>query len=561
MLKADSRALEQSVNQNVLNIRSLELNYYTSFYITIGAQSALIGGFAYNAMTQISFNNYIFGDPYSDDPNIQYSQDTGTGLKPLSTNPAVIVFWVQLFQSCFYVSTASCLAFAIYCIYVTLIMQVFGSGLALLGPIGSMARATKGLKSEMALTFKIYNLMLLTFGISSFFSFWLVMDIVAAVISSFLTIFIYAKSFVDCWRIYKNFAFDIQKLEVILDTFEDDYDPDDDDYNNNGVISNNNKKPTRRQSMLGSIKNAFNGFFQTEEPLNNLTQSEIDQNLLYYTKLLNNFNESFNNDEINIKTNRKVIDEIIEQCNEYINSMEANETTSNDNLKNLTKLKKLLDLKIALREHFDRYGLLRKELRTSDKDQKIIGTGDVKKDKDYSQIVFVGLWKASDAIEYSASLLTYNNDNGDGEHKFHKDIVEKITRNKSPTVTPIQLKKFELITQPAEERLQEVQRIEENEYEEGRYYFDLREINPKEIREFWKPKPKNDQAKKGDHHHPTIEEQPSKEEQPIKEEQYFLRFHLPSKATEQDLKKWEGNVAKYCFKVNGKNVYEFSKSN
>ena len=557
MLKADSRALEQSVNQNVLNIRSLELNYYTSFYITIGAQSALIGGFAYNAMTQISFNNYIFGDPYSDDPNIQYSQDTGTGLKPLSTNPKVIVFWVQFFQSFFYVSTALCLASAIYCIYVTLIMQVFGSGLALLGPIGSMARATKGLKSEMTLTFKIYNVMLLTFGISSFFSFWLVMDIVAAVISSFLTILIYAKSFTDCWRIYKNFAFDIQKLEVVLDTFEDDYDPDDDDYNN-GVVSNNNKKPTRRQSMLGSIKNAFNGFFQAEEPLNNLTQSEIDQNLLHYTKLLNSFNESFNNDEINIQTNRKVTDEIIEQCNEYINSMEADETTSNENLKNVTKLKKLLDLKIALKEHFDRYGLLRKELRTSDKDQKIIGTGDVKKDKDYTQIVFVGLWKASDAVEYSASLLTYNNDNGDGEHKLNKDIVEKITRNKSPSVTPIQLKKFELITQPAEERLQEVQRIEENEYEEGRYYFDLREVNPKEIREFWKPKPKNDQAKKADQ--PTIEEQPNIEEQPIKEEQYFLRFHLPSKATEQDLKKWEGNVAKYCFKVNGKNVYEFSKT-
>jgi len=557
MLKADTRALEQNVNQNVLNIRSLELNYYTSFYITIGAQSALIGGFAYNAMTQISFNNYIFGDPYSDDPNIQYSQDTGTGLKPLSTNPKVIVFWVQLFQSFFYVSTALCLASAIYCIYVTLIMQVFGSGLALLGPIGSMARATKGLKSEMTLTFTIYNVMLLTFGISSFFSFWLVMDIVAAVISSFLTILIYAKSFVDCWRIYKNFAFDIQKLEVVLDTFEDDYDPDDDDYNNGIVV--NNTKPTRRQSMLGSIKNALNGFFQTEEPLNNLTQSEIDQNLLHYTKLLDSFNESFNNDEINIKTNRKVTDEIIEQCNEYINTMEADETTSNENLKNLTKLKKLLDLKIALREHFDRYGLLRKELRTSDKDQKVIGAADVKKEKDYSQVVFVGLWKASDAIEYSASLLTYNNDNGDGEHKLNKDVVEKITRNKSPSVTPIQLKKFELITQPAEERLQEVQRIEENEYEEGRYYFDLKEVNPKELREFWQPKenPKKDQATKGDQ--ATKEDQPMNGEQPIKEEQYFLRFHLPSTATEQDLKKWEGNVAKYCFKVNGKNVYEFKK--
>lgn len=531
MLQADTRALEQNVNQNILNIRNLELGYYTNFYITIGTQSALIGGFAYNSMTQVTFNNYIFGNPFSDDPNQQYTEDAGHGgYKPLSTNPFVILRWVQIFQAGFYICSATCLASSIYCILITLMMQVFGSGLALLGPIGSMTRATRGLKKEMVTTFRVYNVMLVSFGLGSFFSFWLVMDIVAAVISSFVSLVIYTISFYDFLRIYKNFEYDMTTPEVELDAFEEDHDPDDDEFN-----SDIEMRKKRQQSILGSIKNALNGLFQSDEffKSNNYSESEQEQNLILYIKMLDGFDEAFNNEEINTITNQKVTDEIIDQCNNYLKEMEVIEETNENKstIEKIEKLKKDLSLKMALKKHFDRYGLLRKELRSVEKHQVVSDTIDLKvqktvilqkKIKDYSQAVYVGLWKSSEA----PSLLTYNQDDGDGEKLFHNDIKDKIVKHRSPSAVPIQLKKFELKLQPAIERLQKIQRIED---QEGRYYFDIRELSSEEQRSYG--------------------QESSVQTLAVQDEQYFLRFHLPSSATEHDLVRWEKKIAQHCFAV------------
>jgi len=385
MLKADTQLLEQNINQNVLNIRNLELGYYNSFYITIGAQSALIGGFAYNAMTQITFNNYIFGNPIinTDDTFVQYSTNTGQGLKPLSTNPKVIVVWIQIFQSFFYISTAICLAAAIYCIFVSLILQVFGSGLALLGPIGSMAKATKGLKSEMFKTFVVYNIMLISFGISSFFSFWLVMDIVAAVISSVVTVIVYVVSIVYSIRIYRNFGYDIRAPEIYLNAFDDDYDPDDEDDTNNGVLMTKNRKASRTGSLLDSMKNAISTLFN-KEGLNETASSS------------------------------STLSPIVENDDEKINNL-AN-------------------------SFFIIHGTLKKELRSTDK-------AVIDKVQDYSQIAYVGLWKGLDTKECPSSLLTYTYDKNDikiedinkinisrkilhAKNKFVIDLQEKIAKNK-----------------------------------------------------------------------------------------------------------------------------------
>lgn len=533
MLQADTRALEQNVNQNVLNIRNLELNYYNSFYITIGAQSALIGGFAYNAMTQVTFNNYIFGDPFNDDPSAQYSQNIGNGFKPLSSNPKVIVFWLQFFQSLFYICSAVCLAAAIYCIFITLILQVFGSGLALLGPVGSMAKATKGLKKEMFLTFCVYNVMLISFGLCSFFSFWLVMDIAAAVISSVVTIIVYALSYRDSLRIYDSFKFDMREPEIHLDAFEDDYDPDDDEYDNGLMLSTRKRKDKR--SVLGSVKNVFAGLFSSDESKevkiksSDYIESEEDLKLSTLIKVLEGFDEAFNNEEINMKTNKKVVDEITDTCTNFLKEMEQVHVVEPEVKRQLLAFKKTVDLKVAVKKHFVRYGQLKKELRVLDKNNNVISETDktvLKKTKDYSQYVFVGLWKGSDSKDFPASLLTYNKDDG-GLKLFEKDVFEKIDMNKSPSVVPIQLRKYELKLQPLEERLQKIKRIED---QEGRYYFDLRELTPEEQKSIKENKPRP--AAEGD--------------------QYFLRFHLPATATEHDLVRWEKCLATYCYLVDNR---------
>jgi hypothetical protein len=55
MLRANQRALIQNTNTALLAIRSAELNYYSSFYLTFGGQAAIVGGFAYGSLTQIHF--------------------------------------------------------------------------------------------------------------------------------------------------------------------------------------------------------------------------------------------------------------------------------------------------------------------------------------------------------------------------------------------------------------------------------------------------------------------------------------------------------------------------
>jgi hypothetical protein len=57
-------ALLQNTNQQLLNIRQAELNYYSSFYWTFGGQATLIGGFLYSGLNQIHFPE-----------NVQYSPE------------------------------------------------------------------------------------------------------------------------------------------------------------------------------------------------------------------------------------------------------------------------------------------------------------------------------------------------------------------------------------------------------------------------------------------------------------------------------------------------------
>jgi hypothetical protein len=53
MQKALQSALVQNTNQGLVQIRNVEINYYTSFYCAFGCQADIIIGFAYSALTQI----------------------------------------------------------------------------------------------------------------------------------------------------------------------------------------------------------------------------------------------------------------------------------------------------------------------------------------------------------------------------------------------------------------------------------------------------------------------------------------------------------------------------
>ena len=148
MIHANQRALMQQTNLGLINIRQQELNYYNNFYSQFGGQAAIIGGFTYGALTQ---GNIFYGFP--DSPNV---------------HTILLYLW--------WIPCTICILSAVHVIFTTILLQILGPGLALTGPIGSMARANKGLHAEMVQVFIAYVVMLVSFACSVLAALWLMMD-------------------------------------------------------------------------------------------------------------------------------------------------------------------------------------------------------------------------------------------------------------------------------------------------------------------------------------------------------------------------------------------------
>ncbi len=115
MYKAKQEQLIQQTNQGLINIRQTEINYHINVNATLGGQAALIGGFTYGKfLTDFE-----------------------------STRP-----WAHHTQTAYYVCASITVASAILVIILTMLTHVMAPGLALNGPVGSMAKATEGLKAE-----------------------------------------------------------------------------------------------------------------------------------------------------------------------------------------------------------------------------------------------------------------------------------------------------------------------------------------------------------------------------------------------------------------------------
>ena len=138
----------QQTNIGLVNIRQLELNYYNNFYSQFGQQAAIIGGFSYGALTQ---GNIFYGFP--DSPRV---------------HAMLLYMW--------WISATTCILAAVHVIFTTILLMILGPGLALTGPIGSMARANKGLHAEMVQVFVAYMVMLISFALSVLSAIWLMMD-------------------------------------------------------------------------------------------------------------------------------------------------------------------------------------------------------------------------------------------------------------------------------------------------------------------------------------------------------------------------------------------------
>ncbi len=241
MYKASQEALFQATNQQLVSIRQSEIQYYTNVNVAIGTQAALIGGFTYGIFTQ-------------NQPNEDHS-------------------YAKRCMTGYYIASAITIACAVHVIINTMLLQVMGPGLALNGPIGSMARAAEGMKIEQNQVTYAFTVMMIFFSIATTLSFWAVMDLEAAIVNTIIFAFAARMWYISGRRVYYRLHWDDR------DVFDDeqresDIDPSDmiqinpmiangnannANHNSNGESSSESKQeqPTGRMSSLRIISGIF----------------------------------------------------------------------------------------------------------------------------------------------------------------------------------------------------------------------------------------------------------------------------------------------------------------
>ncbi len=175
MYKAEHEKMYQEANQVLIDIRKQEIDYYMRVNGAIGAQASLIIGFVYLTFTQNLTFDYV---------------------------------WTSYFNGVYFVASAITMALATHVILCTTLIQLLGPGLALNGPIGSMAKATHGMKIEQTQVMTSFLYMMASFTCTTVLLFWVTMDFYSSIAST--ACFIYAARYwlFYCSRIYHRFHWD-----------------------------------------------------------------------------------------------------------------------------------------------------------------------------------------------------------------------------------------------------------------------------------------------------------------------------------------------------------------
>lgn len=149
MYKASQQALAQETNLQLVSIRQSEIDYYVAVMTTLGTQAALIGGFTYGLFTLT-----------------EESEEE----------------WAGACAAAYHVFSGVCIAASVHVIIVTLLLTILGPGLALNGPVGSMAKAAEAMRSELDEVVLAFFIMIFGFTASTIMSFWTVMNLTASII-------------------------------------------------------------------------------------------------------------------------------------------------------------------------------------------------------------------------------------------------------------------------------------------------------------------------------------------------------------------------------------------
>lgn len=118
MLKAKQHLLYHNTNNLLLHIRQFEVDYFQNMYNTFGVLGAVVSGFAVNSIAQV----------VADTAPVHY-----------------------VWKALFWLWTTCAIGFSTHVMVTTALITVYGPGLALRGPIGSMKKAVDGMYYEQRL--------------------------------------------------------------------------------------------------------------------------------------------------------------------------------------------------------------------------------------------------------------------------------------------------------------------------------------------------------------------------------------------------------------------------
>mmetsp|Transcript_13775 Transcript_13775/g.43526 ORF Transcript_13775/g.43526 Transcript_13775/m.43526 type:complete len:220 (+) Transcript_13775:73-732(+) len=174
MLAADKLLLQSSIRQNAISLKEKEFSLHHGNFNAVGTQAAVLAGFTVTAFIEFDC--------------------------PESASRVLKFFY--------YLASIISLSANILCVANTTFLSVWGTGLAMRGPDGSMARAVNGMYQLRRNVFLMFGVGMMALLVTAVFGSWLLMDPEAAAGSTLLLAYAMYLTFKSYRSITTMFHFD-----------------------------------------------------------------------------------------------------------------------------------------------------------------------------------------------------------------------------------------------------------------------------------------------------------------------------------------------------------------
>jgi hypothetical protein len=279
MNQANQKQVIQTANMNLVQIRQYELQYFSTFFSNFGTQAALMIGFIAGSLSQVPGTDNPAGAPYF----------------------FVVLYWV---------TSALTMMTGMHALLVSVFLQVFGQGLALRGPVGSMVRAVEGMVAEQQQIFYSFILTMFFFGLQAIGMYWVMMDSTSSIVCTILTVIAMFYWYQYSLRVYNRFSWKNDRVD-----WQDEEDPDEelDDLNPNAMQrtanggnggnggSKKNGSPSKNVTFSGSVAGGDKRIVS-----GNTVNNNNNNNAFSFSKSVSGSQRGDNNDSTETNTLRDI---------------------------------------------------------------------------------------------------------------------------------------------------------------------------------------------------------------------------------------------------------------